>query len=273
MLSAIVFMVLNFFIGLNVVLKHNLALTSFSSEWLWIATEDKETISNNSKEEGVEDKGDVTEVEKNEDKSDLTGEKAAFKDVTPVKGNVSNGQGVQLPFDSAYKKKLQAFYEARRPVNYTKSVLTMYGNHRVKESMNRLPQWLREYFVWHAEQRRDPTENTRYLVSVCLNGGRCGGTSDRLRGLPYLLLVAYITQRVLIIKWTKPHDLSEFLMPAGDVDWRSTFELEEMMLDGVEGLSQSFEKLSPVMAGLCENSGRCPVDEAFQENVRKIRTL
>jgi len=277
-LSAIVFTISNFFLGLNVVPKHNLVSTSFSSEWLLIANDDKKTISNNSMEKNVEDKGDVTgvknstEVKNNEDKSDLTREKAAFEDVTPAKGNVSNGEGVQLPFDFAYKKKLQEFYEARRPVNYTKSALTMYGNHRVKESMNRLPQWLREYFVWHAEQRRNPTENTRYLVSVCLNGGRCGGTSDRLRGLPYLLLVAYITQRVLIIKWTKPHDLSEFLMPAGDVDWRSTFELDEMLLDGVEGHRQSVDKFSPIMAGRCGRSS-CPVHKALQDNVRKIGTL
>jgi len=79
MLSAIVFIILNFFIGHNVVPKHNLALTSFSSEWLLIATEDKETISNNSKEEGVEVKGDVKGVEKNEDKSDLMGERQHLK--------------------------------------------------------------------------------------------------------------------------------------------------------------------------------------------------
>jgi len=93
--------------------------------------------------------------------------------------------------------------------------------------------------------------------------------------LPYLLLVAYITQRVLIIKWTKPHDLSEFLMPAGDVDWRSTFELDEMLLDGIGSLWQSAKKLFPVMAGICRNvpRGGCPVHEAFQDNVRKIRTL
>ena len=111
-----------------------------------------------------------------------------------------------------------------------KSPVSMYGKHKVDEAMSRLPEWLQHYFQWHAEQRRNPTVDTKYIVITCIGDERCGGLSDRLRPLPYFLLVANATQRVLLIKWTKPHDLSQFLMPARDVDWRLPIEDDDIFL-------------------------------------------
>ena len=62
-----------------------------------------------------------------------------------------------------------------------------------------------------------------------------------MRPLPYYILLAKLTNRVLLIKWSKPHDLSEFLVPPkGGLDWRST-----PVLDGIAnqiGIKFKFKK-------------------------------
>ena len=56
----------------------------------------------------------------------------------------------------------------------------------------------------------------------CLPGSRkCGGTADRLKPLPLMLWVAHRSQRLLLIKWGRPAELEEFLLPPqGGMDWR-----------------------------------------------------
>ena len=115
----------------------------------------------------------------------------------------------------------------------TYSYLTMFGAHKVQESLARLPKWLQDYVVWHTEQRKKPSRLCKFLIIPCLQGSRCGGTSDRLRPLPYWLLLAKLTERVLIIKWDKPHDLHEFLVPPpGGLDWRSFPAIESRVING-----------------------------------------
>ena len=110
------------------------------------------------------------------------------------------------------------------------STLPMYGAHKVQESLARLPDWLQDYIKWHAEERTKPDGEIKFLVITCFLGEKCGGTSDRLRALPYWLLMARLTRRVLTIHWTKPHDLSEFLVPPqGGLDWRSVPEFRGMI--------------------------------------------
>ena len=64
----------------------------------------------------------------------------------------------------------------------------------------------------------------KYLVMQCIGNVdyRCGGLSDRLRILPYMLRLAYETKRLLLIYWTKPTSLEEFLLPpTGGINWRT----------------------------------------------------
>jgi len=111
--------------------------------------------------------------------------------------------------------------------------LTMFGAHKVPESLARLPKWLQDYIAWHAEQRKKPVSECKFLIIPCLYGNKCGGTSDRLRPLPYWLLLAKLTERVLIIKWDKPHDLHHFLIPPpGGLDWRSFPEIDQRVIRG-----------------------------------------
>ncbi|KAL3910170.1 MAG: hypothetical protein SGARI_002255, partial [Bacillariaceae sp.] len=90
-----------------------------------------------------------------------------------------------------------------------------------------LPQWMKDYMTWHDYKRQTWSEasfgNERFLVVQCLQTDRtCGGTSDRLKPIVYLLRLAYYSKRILILHWTKPHPLTEFLVPPqGGVDWRA----------------------------------------------------
>jgi len=121
----------------------------------------------------------------------------------------------------------------------------------------RLPQWMKDYFAWHAEQRNkldrivgeykghqgdeDPAKTLlagqkglRFLVLRSLKSDRrCGGLSDRLKALPLLIRLAARNRRVFLVYWNRPCRLEEFLLPptsrveggsSGDglvLDWRA----------------------------------------------------
>jgi hypothetical protein len=94
-----------------------------------------------------------------------------------------------------------------------------------------LPEWMSTYAKWHARQRRqfdhDGDEEVLFMVVVCLKGTECGGVSDRIRSLPYWLVLAERTGRVLLIHWNKKYALEDFWMPprnkggggGGGLDW------------------------------------------------------
>ena len=90
-----------------------------------------------------------------------------------------------------------------------------------------LPHWMKDYFRWHKKQRAlylNPNQwkQMKYLVMQCLSTDpKCGGTSDRLKPVPTLLRIAAWTKRFLLIHWSRPAKLEEFLMPPkGGIDWR-----------------------------------------------------
>lgn len=81
-----------------------------------------------------------------------------------------------------------------------------------------LPLWIQEYFDWADEQQRNLNEENwrshRYLVMQCLKtDAHCGGTSDRLKPIPLLVLLAMRSKRLLYIRWTRPCPLEEFIVP------------------------------------------------------------
>ena len=86
-----------------------------------------------------------------------------------------------------------------------------------------IPKWMMSYFDWHREQKAMLTPETwrsfRYLVLRCTDADtRCGGTADRLRPVPAFLRIAYETNRIFLIRWSRPCQLEEFLEP-NYVDW------------------------------------------------------
>ena len=95
------------------------------------------------------------------------------------------------------------------------------------------PAWMVQYFRWHKEQtdaehsasssnNYDNQHHQRYLYVTCLAEYRkCGGTADRLLSLPFFVRVAAASRRILLIQWTKPAALEEFLLPpVHGIDWR-----------------------------------------------------
>lgn len=92
-------------------------------------------------------------------------------------------------------------------------------------SQQRLPSWMIDYFAWHNETLSNLDsknwKNTKYLVMSCTGRHSCGGISDRLKPLPFVVLQAARHRRLLFIDWERPAPLQEFLTPPnGGVDWR-----------------------------------------------------
>ncbi|MGV7235835.1 MAG: hypothetical protein ACQ9ET_06185, partial [Nitrosomonadaceae bacterium] len=76
----------------------------------------------------------------------------------------------------------------------------------------------------------DSVNDINFLISTCLKGVVCGGTSDRLQDMPYNVLLANQTNRVLLIRWEIPAPLENFLVPpTGGIDWSITDELYDML--------------------------------------------
>ena len=120
------------------------------------------------------------------------------------------------------------------------SYLTMYGEHRVKEAIEHFPKWLSDYFSWHRSQTENASDDTKYLVVICTRSDRCGGFSDRLRSLPYMLFLASRAKRVICIHWSKPFQLEELLQPlASGIDWVCPSDFKPMVDDDYPAKKQT----------------------------------
>jgi len=96
------------------------------------------------------------------------------------------------------------------------------------ENSTTLPSWIKDYFAWHKQERSKVTRKNwkefKYLWMRCLaTDGRCGGTADRIKSVPFILYWAARTKRLLMIYWGRPAPLEEFLVPPpfGGIDWRT----------------------------------------------------
>jgi hypothetical protein len=102
-----------------------------------------------------------------------------------------------------------------------------------------LPQWMKDYFVWHAKQIAELTPSNfwvshrRYLILRCYKEDKvCGGASDRLKVIPLILLAAHKSRRLLFIRWERPCALEEFLVPpVGGINWTAPFWLPDKVLE------------------------------------------
>ena len=103
---------------------------------------------------------------------------------------------------------------------------------------DRLPSWLNEYRRWHSQHTQQVNihnwQDYRYLIVSCAHVDRgfpkCGGASDRLRSMAVNLRLAYVSHRILLIHWTRPCRLQEFLIPNSKLDWRVPSWMEEHVL-------------------------------------------
>jgi hypothetical protein len=130
-----------------------------------------------------------------------------------------------------------------------------------------LPNYIMEYFQWHIEmmcileqQGQQQTMGTaaaassvtpKFLVLQCTRV--CGGLSDRLSPLPSYVLNAYRMKRILLIHWTKPCSLEEFLVPQlHGINWTVPTWLlpsipKGISLDGMKNLMANTTSPSTVL--------------------------
>jgi hypothetical protein len=119
--------------------------------------------------------------------------------------------------------ELKSFY-----ANFTTSNNNNNNNNLWDKTMF-LPDWMKTYLNWHKYHRQRIADHPelysdyRYFVMQCIRSEdyHCGGTSDRLKPIPWAMRVAYYNRRLLFIHWTRPASLEEFLVPPkGGLDWR-----------------------------------------------------
>ena len=120
------------------------------------------------------------------------------------------------------------------PNNLPRSPINLWNHNHTDNSPTMVPEWLKDYFEWHQEERAKLTPENfmdhRYVIMTCLRGAKCGGMTDRLRPILTHLKVAHMSSRLLFIYWERPFPLEEFLLPPkGGFDWRlPSFILPEL---------------------------------------------
>jgi hypothetical protein len=94
-----------------------------------------------------------------------------------------------------------------------------------------IPLWMKDYMEWHSsiksnlrELWKNETTRPPLMILQCLDSDRvCGGTADRLKPIPLVLLAAskQPRRRLFLIQWKgRPCKLEEFLVPPpGGLDW------------------------------------------------------
>ena len=105
----------------------------------------------------------------------------------------------------------------------------------------KLPTWVKQYAKWHKEQRayyldakrnHESTSHIKFLISRWLTNDKCGGASDRLQDMPYNMMLANRTNRVLLVRWEKPASLEHYLIPPIDgIDWTIQDEMYNYLKD------------------------------------------
>mmetsp|Transcript_22630 Transcript_22630/g.34181 ORF Transcript_22630/g.34181 Transcript_22630/m.34181 type:complete len:509 (+) Transcript_22630:140-1666(+) len=169
----------------------------------------------------------------------------------------------------------------------TTTIATLYGPHRVESALKKLPKWLVDYIYWHQEEatKKENTAKQKYLVVSCWQGENCGGFSDRLRPLPFYLLLASKVQRLLCIHWSQPFGLEQLLQPVG-IDWRCPSDLDvnngesmrhNVLFQGIyrkmEGSSNTKEMVLHTIDQIQKNSDRFTSIGLIDRDFQKINRL
>jgi hypothetical protein len=131
-----------------------------------------------------------------------------------------------------------------------------------------IPKFMMDYFEWHGQQlkklhsgeiswtphivnkgdvtngSRNKTYHThksnqteifpRFLIMRCIQGDRCGGTSDRLKAFPLFIWLAQVSDRILFIRWGRyrPFPITEFLRPGVLWNWTVPEPMLHMLEEG-----------------------------------------
>jgi uncharacterized membrane protein YgcG len=85
----------------------------------------------------------------------------------------------------------------------------------VELDKSRCPAWILQYEQWHTAKKGIP--GAKYLIA---DAPGIVGVGDHLRGFMYALRVAAATNRVLLLRWEHPGNLTDFLVPGSGIDWQ-----------------------------------------------------
>jgi hypothetical protein len=144
---------------------------------------------------------------------------------------------------------------------------------------------MKEYMQWHNQQMQSlirevphsAQQNSffrdrpqyKFLIARCISpvDKACGGLSDRLKALPTLLLLAHQSQRILLLHWSKPMRIEEFLLPNQYMNWSipmipnvipsklSANLVDKVPLVPVQGLgTRMYTKLNTLVKAVQKNS-------------------
>ena len=161
--------------------------------------------------------------------------------------NKNNNNATTTIQHSSIANSQQQQQQGREPQQYASDVLDLFSRPAPWKTSTVMPKWMKEYFAWHEQQRAAMTPENwnngtfRYLIVRCVaQDDKCGGTADRLKPLPFYILVAHHLQRILLIWWEKPAPLQEFLVPPpdGGLDWR----LPDYMLPSDDNDNSNYEE-------------------------------
>lgn len=89
------------------------------------------------------------------------------------------------------------------------------GSYFVDVNVSTCPSWFLDYEKFHTSSRG--RSESRYLIQQV--SGVSGGLGDRLRGMIFALRLATALQRVLLVTWEHPADITAFFTPSGSINW------------------------------------------------------
>jgi hypothetical protein len=158
--------------------------------------------------------------------------------------------------------------------NTKKSIMQHYRTPAEILQSPMLPEWVKQYTEWHSTQRKRYLEaiknnspvpdDIRFLISRCLSKDKCGGASDRLQDMPYNIMLANQTNRVLLIKWEKPASLEHYLVPPkGGINWT----IPEGMLDGEDWHLRGKEAGGDRIVSTIRRDSAAPIFREYEKKV------
>mmetsp|Transcript_22196 Transcript_22196/g.32767 ORF Transcript_22196/g.32767 Transcript_22196/m.32767 type:complete len:453 (+) Transcript_22196:119-1477(+) len=170
-------------------------------------------------EEPVNDSTIVSSLSLSKVRSTYTSDGQKNKEITEISGKTEN---IQLNKN----REVQTEHKIVLDNSIRDHDIHLDGKVDARETWERLeglPTWVKEYFDWHEDQRKLINETNwkdfKYFVVQCVReDNHCGGASDRLKPLPFFLLMAYRYKRIFLIWWTRPFPLEEFLVPNA-INW------------------------------------------------------
>lgn len=77
------------------------------------------------------------------------------------------------------------------------------------------------YSSFHRRERR--SESVKKLIWVCDVYEACGGLADRMKGISYALILAILSQRVLLLNWRDSEFGEHSFLEANAIDWQLNY--------------------------------------------------